>query len=298
MFCCLLFHSVILYCFDDKQNTGIYLKSELCFISSVCVSAGAAEEQGGARGRERSRGEITNKETTWSSAGWPFASSSPERVGSLLLLSPPSPPSLFPEPTYALPATLSTAAGHKEEACSKVRHFGKKSEKSEDKLPKRWTEARVWRWKQEESEACFPPRFEERKREVRRTLSPPHETPEKENLLPNKAGVSELDLKLKPRSVNVLGWVWAAVKDARMMPSSLILHLLVLWLSGLRLVRSVERSSTRERFKVVIAPLICKRICLKGHCQNTCEQGNNTTLIAENGQGADTLIGPGFRVGE
>ncbi|XP_008331518.1 latent-transforming growth factor beta-binding protein 3 isoform X3 [Cynoglossus semilaevis] len=81
-----------------------------------------------------------------------------------------------------------------------------------------------------------------------------------------------------------------------MMPSSLILHLLVLWLSGLRLVRSVERSSTRERFKVVIAPLICKRICLKGHCQNTCEQGNNTTLIAENGQGADTLIGPGFRV--
>lgn len=115
MFCCLLFHSVILYCFDDKQNTGIYLKSELCFISSVCVSAGAAEEQGGARGRERSRGEITNKETTWSSAGWPFASSSPERVGSLLLLSPPSPPSLFPEPTYALPATLSTAAGHKEE---------------------------------------------------------------------------------------------------------------------------------------------------------------------------------------
>lgn len=83
-----------------------------------------------------------------------------------------------------------------------------------------------------------------------------------------------------------------------MMPSSLILHLLVLWLSGLRLVRSVERSSTRERFKVVIAPLICKRICLKGHCQNTCEQGNNTTLIAENGQGADTLIGPGFRVGE
>uniref|UniRef100_A0A672Z7S8 Latent transforming growth factor beta binding protein 3 n=1 Tax=Sphaeramia orbicularis TaxID=375764 RepID=A0A672Z7S8_9TELE len=62
------------------------------------------------------------------------------------------------------------------------------------------------------------------------------------------------------------------------------------------LVWCTERSSTRERFKVVIAPLICKRICLKGQCQDTCEQGNNTTLIAENGQAADTLIGQGFRV--
>uniref|UniRef100_A0AAX7W4U0 Latent transforming growth factor beta binding protein 3 n=1 Tax=Astatotilapia calliptera TaxID=8154 RepID=A0AAX7W4U0_ASTCA len=77
---------------------------------------------------------------------------------------------------------------------------------------------------------------------------------------------------------------------------SLISHLLVIWLSVHRLVWCTERSSTRERFKVVIAPLICKRVCLKGQCQDTCEQGNNTTLIAENGQGADTLTGPGFRV--
>ncbi|XP_071396377.1 latent-transforming growth factor beta-binding protein 3 [Centroberyx affinis] len=77
---------------------------------------------------------------------------------------------------------------------------------------------------------------------------------------------------------------------------SLISHLLVIWLSVHRLVWCTERSSTRERFKVVIAPLICKRICLKGQCQDTCEQGNNTTLIGENGQAADTLTGPGFRV--
>uniref|UniRef100_A0A7N6AUX7 Latent-transforming growth factor beta-binding protein 3 n=1 Tax=Anabas testudineus TaxID=64144 RepID=A0A7N6AUX7_ANATE len=77
---------------------------------------------------------------------------------------------------------------------------------------------------------------------------------------------------------------------------SLISRLLVIWLSVHRLVWCTERSSARERFKVVIAPLICKRICLKGQCQDTCEQGNNTTLIAENGQGADTLIGQGFRV--
>uniref|UniRef100_A0A665U336 Latent-transforming growth factor beta-binding protein 3 n=1 Tax=Echeneis naucrates TaxID=173247 RepID=A0A665U336_ECHNA len=76
----------------------------------------------------------------------------------------------------------------------------------------------------------------------------------------------------------------------------LITHLLVIWLGVHRLVWCTERASARERFKVVIAPLICKRICLKGQCQDTCEQGNNTTLIAENGQGADTLTGQGFRV--
>lgn len=82
------------------------------------------------------------------------------------------------------------------------------------------------------------------------------------------------------------------------MPSVIPVHLLVLWLSVHKLVWCTERASARERFKVVIAPLVCKRICLKGQCQDTCEQGNNTTLIAENGQAADTLIGQGFRVGE
>ncbi|KAM9332077.1 latent-transforming growth factor beta-binding protein 3 isoform 2-T2 [Pholidichthys leucotaenia] len=77
---------------------------------------------------------------------------------------------------------------------------------------------------------------------------------------------------------------------------SLIPHLLVIWLSVQRLAWCSERSSGLERFKVVIAPVICKRICLKGQCQDSCEHGNNTTLIAENGRGADTLIGQGFRV--
>uniref|UniRef100_A0A8C8HYY6 Latent transforming growth factor beta binding protein 3 n=1 Tax=Oncorhynchus tshawytscha TaxID=74940 RepID=A0A8C8HYY6_ONCTS len=80
------------------------------------------------------------------------------------------------------------------------------------------------------------------------------------------------------------------------MPSLIISHLLVIWLGVQRLAWCAERASTRERFKVIIAPLICKRICLKGQCQDTCEQGNNTTLIGENGQSADTLTGPGFRV--
>uniref|UniRef100_A0A9J7Z310 Latent transforming growth factor beta binding protein 3 n=2 Tax=Cyprinus carpio TaxID=7962 RepID=A0A9J7Z310_CYPCA len=80
------------------------------------------------------------------------------------------------------------------------------------------------------------------------------------------------------------------------MPSLILSHLLLIWLALQRLALCGERASTRERFKVVIAPLICKRTCLKGQCQDTCEQGNNTTLIGENGQSADTLTGPGFRV--
>lgn len=81
------------------------------------------------------------------------------------------------------------------------------------------------------------------------------------------------------------------------MPSLIISHLLVIWLAVQRLALCAEHPSTRERFKVVIAPLICKRTCQRtGQCQNTCEQGNNTTLIGENGQSADTLTGQGFRV--
>uniref|UniRef100_A0A673N5P8 Latent-transforming growth factor beta-binding protein 3-like n=1 Tax=Sinocyclocheilus rhinocerous TaxID=307959 RepID=A0A673N5P8_9TELE len=86
-----------------------------------------------------------------------------------------------------------------------------------------------------------------------------------------------------------------ALRDASM-PSLILSHLLLIWLALQRLALCGERASTRERFKVVIAPLICKRTCLKGQCQDTCEQGNNTTLIGENGQSADTLTGPGFRV--
>uniref|UniRef100_A0A8C0J9K6 LTBP3 n=1 Tax=Chelonoidis abingdonii TaxID=106734 RepID=A0A8C0J9K6_CHEAB len=59
-----------------------------------------------------------------------------------------------------------------------------------------------------------------------------------------------------------------------------------------------ERAVARERFKVVFAPLVCKRTCLKGQCRDTCKQGSNMTLIGENGHSADTLTGSGFRVGD
>lgn len=75
--------------------------------------------------------------------------------------------------------------------------------------------------------------------------------------------------------------------------------LLLACLALLRPAACVERVSARERFRVVIAPLICKRTCERnGQCRDTCEQGDNTTLIGENGQAADTLTGHGFRVGK
>uniref|UniRef100_A0AAR2JRS0 Latent transforming growth factor beta binding protein 3 n=1 Tax=Pygocentrus nattereri TaxID=42514 RepID=A0AAR2JRS0_PYGNA len=80
----------------------------------------------------------------------------------------------------------------------------------------------------------------------------------------------------------------------------LVPRLLLAWLALHRLggaaAEQQRAPSARERFKVVIAPLICKRTCLNGQCRDTCEQGNNTTLIGENGQSADTLTGHGFRV--
>uniref|UniRef100_A0A8C9WKZ5 Latent transforming growth factor beta binding protein 3 n=1 Tax=Scleropages formosus TaxID=113540 RepID=A0A8C9WKZ5_SCLFO len=85
-------------------------------------------------------------------------------------------------------------------------------------------------------------------------------------------------------------------EEGCLMPRLVICALLVLGLAVHGAAPGAERAPARERFKVVIAPLICKRTCARGQCQDTCEQGNNTTLIGVNGQSADTLTGPGFRV--
>ncbi|XP_069787047.1 latent-transforming growth factor beta-binding protein 1 isoform X3 [Narcine bancroftii] len=50
------------------------------------------------------------------------------------------------------------------------------------------------------------------------------------------------------------------------------------------------------RIKVVFTPTICKVTCTKGKCHNSCQQGNTTTLISENGHAADTLTARNFRV--
>ncbi|KAJ8248501.1 hypothetical protein GJAV_G00242700 [Gymnothorax javanicus] len=50
------------------------------------------------------------------------------------------------------------------------------------------------------------------------------------------------------------------------------------------------------RIKVVFTPTICKVTCNGRRCQNSCEQGNTTTIISENGHATDTLTAPNFRV--
>uniref|UniRef100_S4RY04 Latent transforming growth factor beta binding protein 1 n=1 Tax=Petromyzon marinus TaxID=7757 RepID=S4RY04_PETMA len=59
---------------------------------------------------------------------------------------------------------------------------------------------------------------------------------------------------------------------------------------------NLSASGSMGRIKVVFTPTICKVTCTNGKCQNTCEKGNTTTLISENGEGADMLTGSGFRV--
>ncbi|XP_063801271.1 latent-transforming growth factor beta-binding protein 3 [Pseudophryne corroboree] len=72
------------------------------------------------------------------------------------------------------------------------------------------------------------------------------------------------------------------------------LCLLFLWLGTF--FCHFSPSVTRERFKVVFAPVVCKRTCHKGYCHDVCKPGSNMTLIAENGGSTDTLTGSGFRV--
>uniref|UniRef100_A0A8C9SBT4 Latent-transforming growth factor beta-binding protein 1 n=1 Tax=Scleropages formosus TaxID=113540 RepID=A0A8C9SBT4_SCLFO len=50
------------------------------------------------------------------------------------------------------------------------------------------------------------------------------------------------------------------------------------------------------RIRVVFTPSICKMTCSGGKCQNSCEMGNTTTIISENGHATDTLTASNFRV--
>ncbi|XP_040265003.1 latent-transforming growth factor beta-binding protein 3 [Bufo bufo] len=70
--------------------------------------------------------------------------------------------------------------------------------------------------------------------------------------------------------------------------------ILILWLGTF--VCYFSPAASRERFKVVFAPVVCQRTCHKGYCHDVCKPGSNMTLIAENGGSTDTLTGSGFRV--
>ncbi|XP_044307450.1 latent-transforming growth factor beta-binding protein 1 isoform X8 [Varanus komodoensis] len=63
-----------------------------------------------------------------------------------------------------------------------------------------------------------------------------------------------------------------------------------------QLTSPLQLGNHTGRIKVIFTPSICKVTCKKGTCQNSCEKGNTTTLISENGHAADTLTAPNFRV--
>ncbi|XP_041105908.1 latent-transforming growth factor beta-binding protein 1 isoform X6 [Polyodon spathula] len=61
-------------------------------------------------------------------------------------------------------------------------------------------------------------------------------------------------------------------------------------------VAPIQVGNNTGRIKVVFTPTICKVTCIQGKCQNSCEKGNTTTIISENGHSTDTLTAPNFRV--
>ncbi|XP_012868977.1 PREDICTED: latent-transforming growth factor beta-binding protein 2 [Dipodomys ordii] len=49
-----------------------------------------------------------------------------------------------------------------------------------------------------------------------------------------------------------------------------------------------------KKIKIVFTPTICKQTCAHGHCANSCERGDTTTLYSQGGQGHDPKSG--FRI--
>ncbi|XP_007939559.1 latent-transforming growth factor beta-binding protein 2 [Orycteropus afer afer] len=49
-----------------------------------------------------------------------------------------------------------------------------------------------------------------------------------------------------------------------------------------------------RKIKIVFTPTICKQTCAHGHCANSCERGNTTTLYSQGGHGHDP--NSGFRI--
>ncbi|XP_075388541.1 latent-transforming growth factor beta-binding protein 2 isoform X2 [Tenrec ecaudatus] len=63
-------------------------------------------------------------------------------------------------------------------------------------------------------------------------------------------------------------------------------HLSSPW--GLNLTEKIKK------IKIVFTPTICKQTCARGHCTNSCERGNTTTLYSQGGHGHDPKSG--FRI--
>ncbi|PNJ27748.1 LTBP2 isoform 5 [Pongo abelii] len=51
-----------------------------------------------------------------------------------------------------------------------------------------------------------------------------------------------------------------------------------------------------KKIKIVFTPTICKQTCARGHCANSCEKGDTTTLYSQGGHGHDPKSG--FRISD
>ncbi|XP_023559365.1 latent-transforming growth factor beta-binding protein 2 isoform X2 [Octodon degus] len=49
-----------------------------------------------------------------------------------------------------------------------------------------------------------------------------------------------------------------------------------------------------KKIKIIFTPTICKQTCARGHCANSCERGDTTTLYSQGGHGHDPKSG--FRI--
>ncbi|EPY81363.1 latent-transforming growth factor beta-binding protein 2-like protein [Camelus ferus] len=63
-------------------------------------------------------------------------------------------------------------------------------------------------------------------------------------------------------------------------------HLSSPW--GLNLTEKIKK------IKIIFTPTICKQTCARGHCANSCERGDTTTLYSQGGHGHDPKSG--FRI--
>nr|XP_035970346.1 latent-transforming growth factor beta-binding protein 2 isoform X4 [Halichoerus grypus] len=62
--------------------------------------------------------------------------------------------------------------------------------------------------------------------------------------------------------------------------------------SGLR--PGLNLTEKIKKIKIVFTPTICKQTCAHGHCSNSCERGDTTTLYSQGGHGHDPKSG--FRI--
>ncbi|XP_058134367.1 latent-transforming growth factor beta-binding protein 1 isoform X7 [Dasypus novemcinctus] len=152
--------------------------------------------------------------------------------------------------------------------------------------------------------------------------APKHASSKKANSLPRVSPLAQMTLTLKPKPVGISQQIYSQVTPLssqnvmihrgqtqeyvikpKYFPSQKVIAgeqstegSFPLRYGQDQVAAPFQLSNHTGRIKVVFTPSICRVTCTKGSCQNSCERGNTTTLISENGHAADTLTATNFRV--